>query len=153
KRLFEVSRHEKLHAVAVKADQLAQKADRQQVLPLLLLLDDDLGQHRAGEVLAGLGVVDDEIATLLDQRGKIVERHIAAGRSIVEPPVGVFLDDHWFGAAWLAAAGTAHAPGVPRKGRCCSATIQRFAVPASSKTPAMPSLGCRQRPPVLYSPR
>ncbi len=55
-RLLQVARHEKLHAVAVKPDQLPQKADRQQVLPFLLLLDDDLGQHRAGDVLARLGV-------------------------------------------------------------------------------------------------
>ena len=96
-RLFEVTGHQKLHAVAVEPDQLAQKADRQQVLALLLLLDDDLGQHRAGDVLAGLGVMSDEIAALLDQLGEIVERDIAARRRVVEPPVGVFLDDDRLG--------------------------------------------------------
>src|SRR5207237_5920232 len=91
---------------------------------------------------AGLGVMHDKIAALLDHRREIVEGHIAARRSIVEPPVGVFLDDDRFGAARLAAGGTAHAPGIPRKRRCCSATIQRFAALASSKTPAVISPGC-----------
>jgi len=44
-RLLQITRHQELHAVAVEPDQLTQEADRQQVLTLLLLLDDDLGQH------------------------------------------------------------------------------------------------------------
>ena len=96
---FEIARHQHLHAVAVEADQLAQECDRQQVLPLLvLLLEDDLGQHRAGDVLAGLGVVDDEILARLHHDGEVFERHIGAGAGVVEPPVGVFLDgDRFFG--------------------------------------------------------
>ncbi len=59
---FQIARHHHLHAVAVEADQLAQEGDRQQILAafLVFLLEDDLRQHRAGDVLAGLGVVDDE---------------------------------------------------------------------------------------------
>ena len=68
------------------------------ILPaLLLFLDDDLGQHRAGDVLAALGVIDHELAALLHHVLQIVERHIGAGRGVVEPPVGVFLDDDWPG--------------------------------------------------------
>ena len=96
-RLLQIAGHEELHIVAIEADQLAQKADRQQVLPLLLLLDDDLGQHRAGQILAGLGVLDDEIAALFDHAGEVVERHVAAGRRVVEAAVGVFLDDDRLG--------------------------------------------------------
>ena len=51
------------------------------------------GQHRAGDVFAGLGVVGHEIAALLDHLGEVVEGDIAARRGVVEPPVGVFLDD------------------------------------------------------------
>ena len=92
-RLFEIARHQHLHAVAVEADQLAQEGDRQQALAFLVfLLEDDLRQHRAGDVLAGLGVVDDEILARLDHGGEVFERHVGAGAGVVEPPVGVFLD-------------------------------------------------------------
>src|SRR5262249_60287277 len=116
-----------LHTVAVTADQVAQEADRQQILPFLFLLDDDLGQYRAGQVLAGLGVVDDEIAALLDHLGEVVEGHIAARRGVVEPAIGVFLDDDGLFPARLVAAGSTHAPGIPPHTTCCSATIPRFA--------------------------
>ncbi len=90
--VVQVARHHPLHGVAVEADQLAQEVDRQQVLPLGLLLDDDLGQHRAGDVLAGLGVVDHEVDPVLDHLAQVVEGDVAAGRRVVEPPVGVLLD-------------------------------------------------------------
>ena len=92
-RLFEIFRHHHLHAVAVEADQLAQEGGRQQVLAgLVFLLEDDLRQHRAGDVVAGLGVVDEEILALLHHRREVFERHIGAGAGIIEPPVRVFLD-------------------------------------------------------------
>ena len=61
-RLVEIARQQDLQIVAVEADELAQEVDRQQVLPafLVLLLEDDLGQHRAGDVLAGLGIVAEQ---------------------------------------------------------------------------------------------
>ena len=58
------------------------------------LLDDDLGQHRMGQVVAGLGVENDEIPLGFHHRRQIVERDVGACLSIVEPPVGVLLDDH-----------------------------------------------------------
>ena len=92
-RLLEIFRHHHLHAVAVEADQLPQERGRQQVLAgLVFLLEDDLRQHRAGDVVAGLGVVDEEILAVLHHRREILERHIGAGAGIIEPPVGVFLD-------------------------------------------------------------
>src|SRR6516225_3878275 len=58
---FEVARDQHLHAVAVETDQLAQERDRQKVLSFLVfLLENDLGENRPGDVLAGLGVIDDE---------------------------------------------------------------------------------------------
>jgi hypothetical protein len=143
-RLLQIAGHQELHAVAVKPNQLPQKADRQQVLPLLLLLDDDLGQDRAGDVFAGLGVVDHEIAAFLDHRGEIVERHIAARRRVVEPAIGVFLDDNrLLVAARLLAARIGHAPLIPPDRRCCYATIQRFVRSASSNTWNRDAPGCR----------
>ena len=91
--LFEIFRHHHLHAVAVEADQLAQEGGRQQILSgLILLLEDDLRQHRTGDVVAGLGVEDEEVLALLDHRREIFERHIGAGSGIIEPPVRIFLD-------------------------------------------------------------
>src|SRR5437763_14355062 len=61
-RYFEIARHQHLHAVAVKSNELAQKSDRQQALAFLVfLLEDDLGQDLAGDVFAGLGVVHNEV--------------------------------------------------------------------------------------------
>src|SRR5262249_34534149 len=49
---FEIARHQHLHAVAVQADELTQEGDGQETLPLLvLLLEDDLRQDLAGDVL------------------------------------------------------------------------------------------------------
>ena len=93
-RHFEVARHHHLHAVAVEADQLAQEVDGKEVLAalLVLLLENDLGEHRAGDVLVGLGVIDHEILAGLHHDSEALERHIGAGAGIVEPPVGVLLD-------------------------------------------------------------
>src|SRR3546814_5918597 len=62
------------------------------VLALAFFLDDDLGQHRAGDVLARLRVVDDEILPVLHHLAQMVEGDVAARRRVVQPPVGVFLD-------------------------------------------------------------
>ena len=93
---LQVARHHALDAVAVEADQLAQEGDRQQGLPAgaVFLLDDDLGQHGVGEVVAGLGVEHHEITAGFDHRRQIIQRDVGAGLSIVQPPVGVLLDDH-----------------------------------------------------------
>ena len=96
-RHFEIARHHHLHGVAVEADQLAQEIDRKEVLAFLVfLLEDDLGQHRAGDVLAGLGVEDDEIFAGLHHGRQVFQRHIGAGAGVVEAPVGVFLDRDGF---------------------------------------------------------
>ena len=95
---LQVARHEALDAGAVEADELAQEGDGQQRLAALLalLVDDDLGQHRVGQVVAGLGVEDDEIPLALHHRSQVVEGDVGARLSIVEPPVGVLLDDNRF---------------------------------------------------------
>ncbi len=91
-RKIEIGRDEVLDRIAVEADELAQEGDRQQVLALVLLLEDDLGEHRARDVLARLGVDHDEILVLLQHVGEVLERHIGRGAGVVETPVRVFLD-------------------------------------------------------------
>src|SRR6476646_8762207 len=54
---FEVARHQSLHAVAIKADELAQEANGKQVRAPAFLLNDDLGQHRMGQIFAGFGII------------------------------------------------------------------------------------------------
>jgi methyl-accepting chemotaxis protein len=89
------SRHQELQVVAIEADQLAQEVDGQHVLPLRLFLDDDLGQDRAGDVLAGLGILDREIGPVAHHLGEIIQGHVGTGGGVVEPAIGVFLDDDW----------------------------------------------------------
>src|SRR5262249_51131284 len=89
----EIARHQHLHAVTVKSDQLAQERDGQQALPLLVfLLENDLRQHLAGNVLSGFGVMNDEILAFLHHGREVFESDISARAGVVEPPVGVFLD-------------------------------------------------------------
>ena len=125
-----IARHHAGDAVVVETDQLAQERDRQQRLSALaaFLLDDDLGQNRMREVVAVLGVVDDEIAVAAHHLGEIFQRHVGAGLGIIEPPVGVLLDDDrfafrslrfvdrgWFSIAFAFSLSTAYWQ------RCCTA--------------------------------
>ncbi len=92
---LQVARHQLLDACAVEPDQLLQEGHRQQglIAHAAFLVDDDLGQNRVGQVVPALGVEHDEIALVLDHGRKVVERHVGARLGIVEPPVGVLLDD------------------------------------------------------------
>src|SRR6185437_17030377 len=47
-RSFEIARHDELHAVAVEADHLPEKIDRQKIRALILLLEDNLCENRTG---------------------------------------------------------------------------------------------------------
>ncbi len=132
-RLIEITGHQKLHAVAVETDELTQEADRQQVLSFLLLLDDDLGQNRAGDILACFRVMSDEISAFLNHPSKIVEGDVAARCRVVESAVGIFFDDNRFAAARVIVRG-AHAHGISPRRRSPSPTIQGFEAIASSKT-------------------
>src|SRR5262249_39622080 len=51
--VLEVFRYERLQRIAVKRDELAQETHRQQIGALGFLFDDDLGQHRTGDVFVG----------------------------------------------------------------------------------------------------
>ena len=47
------------------------EGDREEILTLALLLEDDLGQDRPGDVVAGLGVEDGEILAGFDHFGEV----------------------------------------------------------------------------------
>jgi hypothetical protein len=66
------------------------------VLTASLLLEDDLPEHRAGDVVARLGVGDDELLAGLHHAREVFQRDIGGGARVVEPAVGVFLDDRRF---------------------------------------------------------
>src|SRR6185437_8763398 len=69
---FEEARHHHLHAVAVEPDQLPQEGDRQKALAFLVfLLENDLREHGAGDVVAALGVIDDKIFAVLHHRRQV----------------------------------------------------------------------------------
>ena len=133
---LQVARHHAADAVVVEADQLAQERHRQQRLPAdaAFLLDDDLGQHRVGEVVARLGVVDDEVAIAAHHGRQIFQRHVGARLSIIETAIGIFLDDNRFfsrgfsagASGLLSMAGAATAWFL----QCGSVTHPRLKVPA-----------------------
>ncbi len=92
-RLFQIAWHQALKTVAIESDQLTQEADRQKILPLVFFLDNDLCQDRTGDILSGLGVINDEIGIVLDHLREVVKRHIRTGRSVIKAAVRVFLDN------------------------------------------------------------
>ncbi len=98
---FQVGRQQVLHAVAVEADQLAQELDRQQVLAAAFLFENDLGQYRAGDVVTALGIEHDEVDALAHHVAQVVQRDVGRGRGIVEPAVGVLLDDDAFAVTFF----------------------------------------------------
>ena len=63
------------------------------ILALGLFLENDLGEDRAGDVLAGARILHLELGALLHHRRQVIERHIAGGLGVVETPVGIFFDD------------------------------------------------------------
>ena len=69
----QIAGHESLQAVAIEADQLAQELDRQQRLALGLFLENDLGQDRAGDVLAGARILHFEFGAFLHHRGQVIQ--------------------------------------------------------------------------------
>jgi hypothetical protein len=72
---------------------LSPEGGRQQILAgLVFLFEDDLRQYRAGNVIAGFGVIDEEVFAFLHHRREVFERHIGAGAGIIEPPVCILLD-------------------------------------------------------------
>ena len=69
-----------------------------------------MGEHRPGNIFAGLGVIDDKIFAGLDHGGEVFERDVGARTGVVEPPVGVLFDcDGRFGLGGGLGHGTGYA--------------------------------------------
>src|SRR6478672_11621692 len=75
-RSLEILRHEILHRIAVKADQLLEEIERKHGASPRFLVDDDLGQDVARDVLPGLGVDDFELPAFADHLRKPVESDV-----------------------------------------------------------------------------
>ncbi len=94
--------HDEVLARAIGGhDELAKQFQRQAGGLLLGVLHDDLGERHARQVFAGFGVHNFEIDALADHFGQVVQVDVAAGGSVVEPPVFVLLDGDLLVAAWI----------------------------------------------------
>src|SRR5690606_39767063 len=121
---LQVAAHVTLQRIAVEADDLAEQLRGQHRLAVLFLLGDDLQQHLAGEVVAGLGVAHLEVLAVDDQLSHVLDRDVAGDLGVVEATVRIFLDDAYGHAqnprdrprAWRSAARVASRRGWPRRG-------------------------------------
>src|SRR3546814_20249675 len=82
--------------------------------------------------MASLGVEDHEFDVALNHLTEVVERHVTAGRRVVEPAVSIFLDDDRPVAVALLFAVLVGASQVPVPFRSC-ALSQAFLPPADSR--------------------
>jgi hypothetical protein len=105
--LLEEARQESLHRVAVEPDDRFEHGRAQDRATELFLFGDHLQQDVPGDVLAGLVLDDPDLLTLDDQAPDVVERDVAALRSVVQPTVRVLLDQAFLahgGAVYLSPA-------------------------------------------------
>jgi hypothetical protein len=97
--LLEVAGHEVLHRPAVVADDGLEQLGGQDRLAELLLLGDHLQEDQAGDVLARLVLDDADLLAADDEVPDVLERDVLADRGVIEPPVGVLLDEPFAGHA------------------------------------------------------
>src|SRR5690554_650951 len=92
-RAVQVAAHEALHGIAVETDDLAEQLGGEDRGAFLFVLGNDLQQHLAGQVGAGLGVHDLEFLAVNDQLAHVLDGDVAGDFGVVETPVGILLDD------------------------------------------------------------
>jgi hypothetical protein len=100
--------------VVAHADELEQQRHREQARSAVFF--DDLEQGDLGKILAALGVDDPDVGAGQDPLLELFEGDVLAVGGVVEPPVGVFLDEqrrHGQGPLY-----TRSAPGDPLMLRC-----------------------------------
>ena len=90
--LFQVAGEQTLHGAAVKADDLGQHIGSEQGLAPGLLLQHDLHQHRAGEVVAAVGVPHPQAHPGQHQLAHVRQGDVTARLGVVEAAIGVLLD-------------------------------------------------------------
>src|SRR3954462_6828717 len=64
-------------------------------LAMACTLDDDLFEDGMRNVIAGIGVVGHEVLLIL-QGAEVLDRHVAACSRVIEPSIGISLDDDRF---------------------------------------------------------
>ena len=92
---FQVPHHKILTGLIGGDDQLAQELEGKAGGLVFGILDDDLGESDAREILAGLGVDHLNVSAFSDQAGDVVEVDVAAGGGVIKAAVSVFSDDDW----------------------------------------------------------
>src|SRR4249919_4029989 len=92
-RPFQVVAHEALQRIAVETDDLAEQLRGEHRFAVGLVLRDDLQQHLAGKVIAGLGIAHLEILAVDDELAHILDGDVAGDLGVVETTVGILLDD------------------------------------------------------------
>ena len=71
-------------------DHVGHQVGRQdRLIRVAFLLHDDLQQHLAGDVFAGLGVFDADASALADHLRDLGQPHIAGGGLVVELAAGI----------------------------------------------------------------
>src|SRR6185369_13797569 len=65
-------------------------------LAMACTLDDDLFEDTMRNVIAGIGVVDHEVLLILHQGAEVPDRHVVACSRVIEPSIGISLDDDRF---------------------------------------------------------
>ena len=91
-RLSHPREHDRLLGAAVEPDHLRQHLGAEHRQAAGFLLEDDLQQDRAREVVPGLGVDDLEVDAFEHHQLDVGEGDVAAVGGVVQPPVGVLLD-------------------------------------------------------------
>jgi hypothetical protein len=92
-RTLEVRAHQSLHGVAVVTDDVGEHVGGEHRHPARFLLEDDLQQDRAREVIARLRVLHLEHLVPEDQVLHFRERDVRGRLGVVETAVRVLLDD------------------------------------------------------------
>ena len=89
---FQISAHETLHGVAIKADDVLQNRGCEHRGSASLLLQNDLQQNTSADVFGGFGVQHRKRLAIHNELLDLSQGDIRGGSGVVQAAVGVFLD-------------------------------------------------------------
>ena len=123
--LLEVRGEHLLDGIAVETDDRLQQLGAEHRRTELLLTGDDLQQDAAGDVLAALVVHHFDALTACDQLAQVIQGHVAAVMRVVQPTIGVFAYEAFFGHVRYAfeQAATRHRLELGRRGNWILALV------------------------------
>ena len=71
---LQIARHQPLHGIAVKTDELAQERNGQHGLAVLIFkFENDLGEDAVGKIIAGFGIFNLKLFAALDHLGEVFQ--------------------------------------------------------------------------------